>query len=336
MKFKSASIFAIVSCVAIAPSALAVDYLDILKGYLRNPGRGVVTPQTEAVIKTNINTRQAQLETEVQAGVRSGQITPQEENDLRAELNRIAETEGKFLADGSLNNWEVETLLNDMQSFSRRLETYLTNSTVATNSTNPWNRDSYSCWRDRNSDDTVNNQTQLQASIDTRQASLDSQIEQSLSSGILNWQQARALETELNQIAAKETSFTADGRLSYRETNELLSDLDVIDNKLKAHIANYDRYRRDRGRGNRGRRNINSTQSALRQRIEFGLRSGKLTRTEADLLIRDEQRIAELEAQLRLSGSRLSYREQRRLLTELDNLSHHVTEELNDHQVQFR
>lgn len=340
MKFKSASIVAILSCAALAPSALAVDYLDIMKGYLRNSVGGAASPQTEALIKTNINTRQAQLETEVQAGVRSGQITTQEEADLRAELNRIAAAEGTFLADGSLTNWEVQTLLDDMQSFSRRLETYLTNSSVATNSTNPWSRNSYSSWRGRNTDEEVTNRVQLQASVDTRQAALDSQIEQSLSSGILTWQQARAFENELNQIAAKETTFTADGRLSYREANELLADLDALDGKVKAHIATYDRNRRDwgrnRGRGHNRNRSYNSTQSALRQRIDFGLRTGKLTRVEADRLIRDEQRIADLEAQMRLSGGRLSYSEQRRLLTELDNLSRNITKELNDHQVQYQ
>ncbi|MBY0546654.1 MAG: hypothetical protein K2W95_05150 [Candidatus Obscuribacterales bacterium] len=341
MKFKSASIVAVLSCLASAPSALAIDYMDLLRGYVGGPtSGGRIAPQTDALIKTNINTRQAQLETEVQAGVRSGQLTPQEESELRAELNRIAAQEGAALSDGSLTTWEVQSLLNDMQSFSRRLEAYLTNADVAANTSNPWSRNTYNSWRGRNSDDAINNQVQLQASIDTRQAALDSQIEQSLSAGILTWQQARTFETELNQIAAKETTFTADGRLSYRETNELLADLDTLDGKVKAHIANYDRNRRDWGRNrNRGRgnhRNYNSTQSVLRQRIDFGLRSGRLTRVEANRLIRDEQRIADLEAQMRLSGGRLSYSEQRRLLTELDNLSRNITRELNDHQVQYQ
>lgn len=342
MKFKSAGIVAILACAVLAPSALAIDYLDLMKGYLKNSVGGTTSPQTDALIKTNINTRQAQLESEVQAGVRSGQLTTQEESDLRAELNRIAAAEGNYLSDGALTTWEVQVLLDDMQSFSRRLEAYLTNSNVATNSTNPWSHNSYNCWRGRNSDDAISNQAQLQASVDTRQAALDSQIEQSLSSGIIRWSDARTLETELNAIAAKETTFTADGRLSYREANELLADLDALDAKVKAHIATYDRNRRDwgrnrdRGRGRGHYRNYNATQSALRQRIDFGLKSGKLTRIEADRLIRDEQRIADLEAQLRFSGGRLSYSEERRLLNELDNLSRSITKELNDHQVQYQ
>lgn len=261
---------------------------------------------------------------------------------MRAELNRIAAAEGSFLANGSLDNCEVQSLLDDLSGFSRR-DAYLTNPTItaAAGTNTTYNRGSYdACRKKGQSDDVVSNQEQLQANVDTRLAQLDSAIELGVNSGYISWTQARHLETELEHILDDEEHFTEDGRLSYREANQLIADLDALDAEVKALQVAYDRNRRARY-GQRGQRNrnvasnLNLQQSVLRQRIQAGLRSGQLTKIEADRLFRSEDRIAELEAQMRESGGRLGYNEQRRLLAELDDLSHHITSELNDHHVQF-
>lgn len=143
----------------------------------------------------------------------------------------------------------------------------------------------------------------------------------------------------MKRIVEDENRFLADGKLSYREGNQLISDLDAVDTKIKTLQTEYDRYRAMRRGGHRHHNNdagrIDTQQSVLRQRINAGIKAGLLTRVEADRLYRDEQRIADLEVQLRSSGGRLGYQEQRQLLRELDDLSRKITKELNDHQVQF-
>lgn len=186
MKLRSAGMLAVYSMFLLSPVASANDYLDLLKSYLGT--RGGAQSQTQEMVKTNINTRQAQLETEVQAGVNSGQLSSAEEQDLRSELNRIAAAEGSFLADGKLDNWEVQTLLDDLSGFSRRLDTYLTNSDTAKAASGSYNRGRgyYDTWRRHGrTDEVVTNQSQLQASVDARQAQLDSALEQGLNSGYI-------------------------------------------------------------------------------------------------------------------------------------------------------
>lgn len=340
MKLKKAGILATISVVTLSPASFAADYLDMLRSYMGSKGGS--PSQTQDVIKANISTRQAQLESQVQAGVRSGQITPQEEQDLRSEMNRIEGVEGGFLADGKLDTWEVQTLLNDLNGYSQRLDTYLNNSTTTTAGSTVRNRGWYDSYRRHGrSDEDVHNQAQLQANVDTRQAQLDSAITQGINSGYISWSEARSLQTELRRIQDNEQRYTSDGRLSFREANELIADLDALDTKVKAAQATRDRYSRHGGGryggryGDSGQGSINAQQSVLRQRIDAGVKSGQLTRSESSRLYREEQRISDLEAQMRSSGNRLSFDEQRRLLGELNELSRNITKELNDHQVQF-
>lgn len=318
----------LVSSIMLSPAVLALDFGDMLKNYL-----GAALPTQAAanqdLVKTNMNTRQAQLESEIAAGVASGQLNPQEENDLRSELNRIGGLQGSYLADGTLTNAEVQTLLNEMTNFSARLSAYLTNTTaVATGNyrDNRWFRNYYG---KGTSGDFYDNQQLLKSNIDSRQAQIDSAIMQGVNSGRLTWNDSQNYRSELNRIADSENAALADGRMSHSESQQIMDSLDALNTKLTNRLNG-----QGWGRGQRGKHgsSINYQQSLLKQRLDRGRASGRLTPQEYRQLSGDEQRIRDMENQMRLSGGRLTFDEQKRLLNQIDQLSRRINRAVDDRQ----
>lgn len=312
-----------ISLIGAPLSASALDFESLLRSYLGTGGTGNLN---QNLVKTNINTREAQIESEISAGVTAGQLNMQEENDLRAELNRIETLEGQYLSDGNLTNVETQQLVDELTNLTTRMQTYLTNS--ATTGTGTAN---YRDWFRRYGGPTASgskNQAERQAHLDTRQAELNARIEQGVTSGRLNANESSRLRAELNKIANDETAALADGRLSYNEQQQLLASLDTLNNKITQEMSDQNWRRRNRHGGG-----INQQQSLLRQRINAGIRSGKLTRSEANSLLFKEQQIADLEARLRGSGGGLSFQESRRLNQELAQLSRDVSRQLADKDV---
>lgn len=314
----------------------SLDFDTILRQYLGVPNTAALDSQND--IKTSINTRQAQLEAEVEAGARSGHLTPAEETELRGNLNNIALVEGAALADGNLTPAEISNLVNELTNASTKINTYLVNATVTgyASTRHPggstgWSG-MYRNYRGRGAgDEVVANQAAVQALIDSRRAQLSTSIESSLVSGRIDWQDASRLKTELQRISTQEVGFLADAKLTITEEKTLTDALSALDSQLQSQIAWGNR----RGRGNAyGRRNqVNRYQSALARRIDKGVSSGRLTAAEASRLRTLEAQTRTLEAQLRSSGGRLSYSEERQLMTRLDRLSARITRELTDKQV---
>jgi hypothetical protein len=81
--------------------------------------------------------------------------------------------------------------------------------------------------------------------------------------------------------------------------------------------------------------NINQAQAKLEQRINAGVRSGRLTRSEAFNLRTKMRRLNSLEAQFRSSGN-LSFRERARLNGELSRISNDINIQLNDFDNRYR
>lgn len=336
MKLKIAAGIAMVSAISCMPHANAQKFLDLLKDYL---GSNTVLTQSQATIKTNINTRQAQLESEIAAGAASGQLTAQEEADLRNKLNNIAALEGQYLSDGNFSNPEVQSMLTQLSDFSSIMQAYLSNAT--TTGAGTYNSGWFKRYGWGNHAGMPNNQAQFQANIDTKQAQIDASIQHGVSSGLLTWNESTNLKVQLDKIANDEARFLSDGKLSYREVQELIQPLESLEAKVNQELADGQRrapQRKAWGRGGHGHRAggrfIDYHQSLLRQRIQNGLSTGKLTHSEANRLFQEEQRLNSLEAQMRYSGRRLSYSEERRLIAELDQLSRKINKELNDKQVQ--
>lgn len=321
----------LVSFVALSPASMAIDFGDLLRNYLGNANPSQAAASQD-VIKSNMNTRQAQLESEISAGVASGQITPQEETDLRADLNRIASLQGSYLADATLTNMEVQSMLNELTNFSARLNAYMTNTTANANSSyrgNQWFRDYF---RRGQSGDYASNQSIMQSNIDARQAQIDSSIMTALQTGRLNWNDGQNFRNELNRIANSENLALADGRLDYSESRQILTDLDNLNTNMTNRI-NAGNSRNQYRHGRRGGNSVNFNQSMLSQRIQRGRSDGRLTPREYDQLMRDDQRIKDIEAQMRASGGRITFDEQRNLINQINQLNRKVTSMLDNKQV---
>lgn len=86
--------------------------------------------------------------------------------------------------------------------------------------------------------------------------------------------------------------------------------------------------------GNRCRRNdnINRREYSQRNRIREGIRSGELTRWEANRLINQQRRIESYERRSRLDDGRLDWQERQRLDRMLDRSSRDIYREKNDRQ----
>ncbi|HEY9783986.1 MAG TPA: hypothetical protein V6D17_01200 [Candidatus Obscuribacterales bacterium] len=318
---------------AAAAPAFAFDWQDLLKNYLHSSQPTGVTAD-QSTVKSNINARQAQLESEIDAGVASGQLTDLEEKDLRADLNRVAALEGNYLVDNQLTGPEIHSLVEELANVSRRMQTYLTNTTTTGTGTTR-----HDWWVKKyvgsGAPDAIpSNQRLLQANIESRMAELDTKIDQALSNGRLGWSEARSLRSELNRIRNLETQYLADATLSFSEEQQLTHDLQHLNGNIDREIAEANRYAgRHQWRRYGSRDSVDSRQAWLRRRIDQGRASGQLTRKEYQKLIDDVHRIDALEIQLRGTGARLSYNEERKLLAELDDLSRRVEKELNDRQV---
>lgn len=326
------------SMLAFGSPSYAFDFESLLRNYLGGT-LGTVTSD-QANLKTSINTRQAQLEADIQAGAKSGQLTPQEETDLLHQLNHVALLEGTALADGNLSIAETNNIVDELTNVSGRLHTYLTNSSVtgyaATSVSLPastrWTQWSRRYTGTGSGDTAISNQLAVQAIIDTHQAQLDASIEQGLVNGTLTWQDSHALRTEVSKVNADETTFLADGKLSFTEQQQLTDQLASIDALLKARTTlpvAYSRPGNGHGHAYGRRRGGNRYGSPLLRRIEAGVTSGRLTRKEADRLVRLESQALDIDRQLRSTGARISYQEESRLLGMRDRLTARINATLS-------
>ncbi|MDZ4837961.1 MAG: hypothetical protein SGJ27_29605 [Candidatus Melainabacteria bacterium] len=81
--------------------------------------------------------------------------------------------------------------------------------------------------------------------------------------------------------------------------------------------------------GNAGA-NINATQANLRARIDAGIASRRLSRSEARNLKNKLSQLSRMEADMRMSGRRLTIRERNDLNNRLSRLNRDITRQLND------
>ncbi len=331
MKMKIAGSLALASAILVAPYCQAQDYLDVIRGII---GKNSGSAMTQSVIITNMNTRQAQLDSQIQAGAASGQLSRTEESELKGDLNRIANVQGQYLASGKLSDYAVEDLLNQYNNVTMKLQTYLSNGTVTANTS--YNAAWFNRYGRGDMPGNPGNQSQFRANIDTKQAAIDANINQAVMAGTLTWTEARNFRNQLNSIASTENRMLADGTLSYRDVRSIISSLNTLEVQVNAALQSGRRNRRDNiswRRHNSGT-SIDARQSFITQRIERGIASGRLTQREANTLIRDAQQLDALEARLKVSGRGLSLAEQQMLNAQIDQLNRKVNRELTDRQVQ--
>lgn len=79
------------------------------------------------------------------------------------------------------------------------------------------------------------------ATINEREARIRARIQRGLNDGRITNREFQRLSRELAGIEAKEHTFMADGRLSYREDAELKRNLDRLTDNLRAQLRDDDR-----------------------------------------------------------------------------------------------
>jgi hypothetical protein len=174
-------------------------------------------------------------------------------------------------------------------------------------------------------------------SINDREARLESRIEAGMQRGDLTRFEARQLRSELNALEALEARYSANG-LSAWERADLDRRFDILSQRVRMERA--DAQARP-GAGwfggpgwtdNRGQWvSLEQRKLQLDRRIDQGLRSGQLTRSEAARLRIEFDRIATLEARYRRDG-RLSMAERADLDRRFDQLAAAIRFERRDNQ----
>ena len=159
-------------------------------------------------------------------------------------------------------------------------------------------------------------------SINERQANLDARIDAGVRSGDLTRGEAARLRGEFNDLARLEARYRASYGLSPAERR----DLDMRFDRLSSQIRFERNDRQDR---DRGWMPINQRQRMLDNRIDRGIRDGRLDRREAYRLRAEFSEIASLEQRYRRHG--LSYEERRDLDRRFDRLDARLTASLNDY-----
>jgi hypothetical protein len=247
-----------------------------------------------------INQRQIDIEQRIDQGVRNGALTQQQAIGLRGEFRAIANLEADYRrSGGNLSAGERADLDRRFDTLARRVYTQKHD---GQGTANGW-------W-----------------SITQRQGELEARIDQGVRNGALTPQETAMLRSEFRRIAEIEAEYRrAGGGLNTQEREDLSRRFDDLSRRV--YTQKLDR----QGAGGIWQ-SIDQRQSILDQRIDIGLRSGRLTQTEAGRLRSDFRLLANIEADYRRSGGGLSVEERADLDRRFDALTARIRIESNDWQ----
>ncbi|MGD9968272.1 MAG: hypothetical protein AB7T59_17260 [Hyphomonadaceae bacterium] len=158
-------------------------------------------------------------------------------------------------------------------------------------------------------------------SINERQARLEYRIDMGIRNGSLTRREAARLRDEFYDLVRLERRYRASYGLSYAERRDLDMRFDRLSEQIR-YSRHDDDYRYDRGW-----QPINQRQRMLENRIDMGIRTGRLTRGEAYDLRAEFNDIARLEARYRSNG--LSRGERADLDRRFDRLNAHLEASLD-------
>jgi cell division protein FtsB len=162
--------------------------------------------------------------------------------------------------------------------------------------------------------------------IDNAQQAVSERIRQGLQSGRITPSEARLLYRRDSDIQNREAAYKADGRVTPQERQQLRADMAQLSAEVERAIANNRTvavgYPPDRLGA------IDSQQFNIRQRIDEGVRSHRLSPREADRLLARGQAIEHREAAYRSDGV-VTPQERRDLRVQLSALRDEVERLIN-------
>ena len=160
--------------------------------------------------------------------------------------------------------------------------------------------------------------------IDRAQQGISERIQQGLASGQITPSEAQALYRRDREIHNRENRFKSDGRATPQERQQLRADLDGLNAEVERIMTNRSVV------GQPGNTHgIDNRQFNISQRIDEGVRSGRITQREARRLRSQERNIARHEASFKRDGV-VTRQERRQLQNELAALRNEVQRMMNN------
>lgn len=159
--------------------------------------------------------------------------------------------------------------------------------------------------------------------IDQAQQAISARIQQGLASGHITPSEAQALYRRDREISVRESQYKANGSATAQERAQLRSDLDHLASEVERMMANRDVVRPNAVGNADNTPGIDRHQFNIGQRIDEGIRSGRLNQREARKLQQRERQIARQEARFKADGV-VTQQERRQLRNELAALRNDV------------
>ena len=160
--------------------------------------------------------------------------------------------------------------------------------------------------------------------IDRSQQAISARIQQGMASGHITPSEARELMRRDRDIDLREARFKANGNITPQERQQLRTDLDSLAAEVERKMTNSEFNARPGTTTG-----IDNRQAGLSQRIDEGVRSGRINQREANRLQRRERDIARHEASYKSDGV-VTQQERRQLRNEINQLSNDLDRMLRD------
>jgi hypothetical protein len=154
--------------------------------------------------------------------------------------------------------------------------------------------------------------------IDRAQQAITSRIQQGLAMGQITPSEARELYRRDREIDLRESRFKANGSATPQERQQLRVDLDNLGAEVERMIGNSDRVVQSTNTSG-----IDNRQFNIGERIDEGVRLGRISQAEARRLYNQERQIARREVSFKRDGV-VTPQERRQLQNELTRLSDEV------------
>ena len=157
--------------------------------------------------------------------------------------------------------------------------------------------------------------------IDSAQQAISARIQQGMASGQITPSEARELYRRDREIAMRESQYKSSGNVTPQMRQQLRADLDGLNAEVERMIANRSVVGQPGNAGNAP--GIDNSEFQISQRIDEGVRSGRITQREAVRLHSRERDIARHEASFKRDGV-VTPQERRQLRNELTALRNEV------------
>ena len=151
--------------------------------------------------------------------------------------------------------------------------------------------------------------------LDRAQQAISARIQQGMASGHITPSEARELLRRDREIDLRESRFKANGTATPQERQQLRTDVDSLGNEVERLMMN-NSYVQPPANAAGNTPGIDNRQLGIGQRIDEGVRSGRITQREARSLQNRERAIARHEAAYKRDGV-VTPQERRQLRNEL-------------------